>query len=1072
MNAHDSFQVYLLRKQPQVLVNGQIQSLSSASALKLFIYLADTGQKIYFRDDVFSLFSPVDTEIHRKYFRQKAVYPIRDEFSETLLKTSKHGSIIEFNSEQVWVDSRTFSHKGNQLLQQHTSFDRQAFEEALEVLALYQSPFLMQFPPPSDKRATAEDLGFAKWQKTRQHELVSLYHQLLDPTIVFALHDEQDWPEAQRLAELWLASTHPTAKPVQYLLWLTSQRRSSSMSGYLEELERRHARKDMLFGPTPAEWRHEFDRHRTITLDRLLGRDISPVLSLDPSAVDDPLDRPVIRQKLADLLIQPHGPKVFGLSGPAGAGKTEMTHKVVEQVRREHPDARVIVLELPQQLDLELLYNKLLVALDKPELLGLDVAKKRHRLKQQLQAPNTIVVVDEGHSTHMADAAVIRLLTGILAGARVMLVGRTLAEFEGYEVDLGGLSEAQTRTFMLFRVPWLEETGELNFHEFTHLTRGLPLLLHITAGGLKSQRGRIGSLMLHLNGNMENPPQDLYAVYDRVLNWLWQYLTSEEKNLLYIISLFAPEIGVSTEDVIRIFDKVMPKHKRGGLDALADLRLVERRGLGPEEERCRLHPLIRAFVVGQMQERSSPYRKPIQQAFVRTMLDYVQANAAQPDLLDAYQQNILHMFELVLSGDDHAWAQSAVIDALNQTFPYFEQRGLVAKAAHLFAQMRDTFTYSSPAAEVTTLLNIGKIAKLQSRFTEAIDALRQALARAERYELAVRYGPLYMHIGDSYMNLGQYEEAMRQFETAAQWAEQHNPPAVLYAIWSNMGVCRGYQSQYELAWQIYRTVAERLGEDLDSLSPDLKQIAQHNQTAIGLTLTELGRYEEAIPYFQRSLSLARELNALVALGYVYLNLGVAYYAIKAITDAETCFNEGFRIAEQTNHPALLINLRWNQGALASIQFNHQRAFFLLRTALMEAQDNQLDAIKPRILVAFGKAYLRCELHDAARRCFLDVLKLADVPPVTIAEAVFGLCLSILLPVYLIGQNDVEDTLRRLEPPLNSLPARSQGLFGLMPADVQAYLQQAERWYVRDMDHLPELERFRVREAIEWWLEGR
>lgn len=1053
-------QFYLLRKQPLILVNGEQQSFGPA-ATKLLVYLADTSESEYVREELIQLV--YGTERARETFRKKVVYPIRQLLPDMPLESGQN-DLLHFNPDGIWVDSRIFSDQANDLLRANTIFHRKEYLAAKEILALYEAPFLAEYRPKSS--AKMDDARFQAWQKSRQHDLSSLYFQLLDRVIAFDLKQQRHWAEAQYYAEQWLHSLNPSARPLQYLIWLAARQRTGSLNTYLADLHAREEAGELPLGPSWAEWNAWLKTGQTLALARLLPEmDSAPEVRTD-SLVDQEIDRGSVLEPILKLLTTPRQEQVFAITGLPGVGKTEIARSAAQLLLERHAEYKLITLALAAPFDPELLCNAILKDLGRQDLFTLDYAKKRQRLKQLLQEPNLVIMVDEGYTTYLAEPETRNTVLGILSGARVMLIARDLPRFDHYVIELPGLDEEQTRSFLVSRVSWLREIEATKIKEIADLTRGVPLLLYIIAGGLKKELGRVHSLIEYLKAHnlSANASSDVYAVYAGVLAWLWQYLNTNDKDVLYAVSLFAPEEGADQEDLKLVLANTPSKEQLPQrINHLVDIHLIERKEQPSSRERYILGPMVLQFVRQQAQRLRRPHAPMIEQAYIRYLLDFIGTHVNQMERLDEHKQNVFRMFELVIFSDDHAWARPQAVDALNQIFPYFEIRGLYSTAARLVTRVLELGAFDSVEAHVQMLRRAARVALLRAEDEQSLKLYREALERARGAGVTQLYASLYHDIGNVQLETGRLEDAIRSFETAEQVVDAERRPHLLYSIWSNLGVTAFRQGRFELAVQYYQKVLDHLGGSETELPRELQTVAQFNLNALGLTATELGDYPTALSYFERSMVLAQILNYPQLMGYLYMNMGFTYCYQKEFDQAHHCFVQSGIIADQIQHVTLRTLVTFNQGMLASRRFLHQEALRLHRTALIEAEDHDVVWLKPQILVSLGKAYLRSEQFDSAAQSFSESLLTHAVTPIYVSQAIYGLCLSAMLKTYIIGNNNVETTLKRIAAPLASVPAE------VLPLNLVSYLDWAHAAFERDLDHIPQLGRYRLVEALRTWL---
>lgn len=1048
-------QLYLLRKQPEVRVNGVVYALPP-QPMKLLTLIGDKGEPTYFRDELVKLL--YGTSNKHLVFSKKALYPLRSTLPIEFVQ-ARSKDFIYLNREFLWVDSLDFVERANALLTRALIFSEQEFAEAQTILNLYQDPFLSNFPAYSP-----DNREFIAWRHTRRTELAALQHDLLDRMTTYCLKQASRLTEAQTLASLWLHSEGSNLKPLQILIGLALYMRSDSVHTYLEQLRQRESAGQPPMGRTWEEWQRFIKRNSSVSPSALFPL-VAPVSPTTTST-----ERKEVLEEVLTLLTSSRERQIFGLSGLPGSGKSEMARRAAQLMLERKPDTLIARVKLPAQLDFEMVANQLLIELQRPDLLNLDYGSKRKRLKQILQRPQLIVIVDEGYSTHLAESETLTAVLDLLEGAHtIMLVARTLPEFNLYEVQLPGFDAEQTRHFLTQRLGWLHESEQQLLHELAALTAGLPLMLNIILSGLKSQRGRIAGLLHHLRGfeKAEGPSPTIFQRYEQVLEWLWQYLTTPEKNILFAMGLFAPDAGVTVASLEEVLGKITEIHIPSRLRSLVEMRLIEQLDSPAPEPRYALHPIVLSFI-----EKRNPtvnhFTRLIQHAFVRYHLDIVRTSYNQFERLDEFQQNILLTFEMVVFTDQFPTLQAQAVELLIQAYAYFEQRGLYAKVHTLLVYVLEHFKVA-PAVQVQTLLYIGKLAKFQGKFDGALEALQQAFEIAQRAEMSERYASLHYNLGDLYTQTGKYDDAMYHLGAADKWAKAHPHKLLQYSIRSNIARYYLNLGELETALEYAQTLWSELGDDYTTLDDNLKSIAQHNQNVLGLLHIETGHYDEAQAFFQRALDLGNAINNPESTGYAYLNLGVTYLEQRDFTAATGCFAQAKALAERLNQPALAANVMANLGTLISMRDLSYEAFQPFRSALILIDDNQLESIRPRVLTAMGIAYLRQENVIMAQLCFKQALLLPQPSLNYGARALCGLVLSRLMETYLVGSNDVDAALQAVRSTVGTLPLGSMALFSFPVAAIHRAVERAAAALQRDLQRLPEISRYQITKALSVWL---
>jgi DNA-binding SARP family transcriptional activator/uncharacterized protein HemY len=178
------------------------------------------------------------------------------------------------------------------------------------------------------------------------------------------------------------------------------------------------------------------------------------------------------------------------------------------------------------------------------------------------------------------------------------------------------------------------------------------------------------------------------------------------------------------------------------------------------------------------------------------------------------------------------------------------------------------------AAQATALNQIGEFDWLQSRFQQASDHQRQALAlfraAGDRAGEAHALGG----IGRAESRLGRYEQAARhQQEAVAIFRDLGDRFGEARAL-SNLGAARRLQGRYQEAAGYYRQTL-----DLSRAIGD-RQVEAGALVRLGVVDLWLGRYQHAARYLKQALALLQETGSavdepgvLIRLGEVYLKLG-------------------------------------------------------------------------------------------------------------------------------------------------------------------------------------------------------
>lgn len=1063
--------IYLLQSRVQITINGQSLPFTRKAAQKLFIYMADTNAADYTRDELSYFFYGSDLKARRR-FSGEVLYYLPEEIKDLCIDQTDPDE-IRFNSNQVWIDSHEFGERANVLLQNSPISRDEHLSEAKSLLDLYQDHFLSHYL--STFTENSDNQAFLLWVKRRRREVAELRHRIFDEVIRLLLERGSDgltsWNEAQTYAAEWLRSIEPGPMPLQYLIWLSANRfQNDALQSYLMRLKNVENREQIIVGPSLSRWKSLIKNNDFIPLSELRLQDRRPVEGIVKLAMMNLIAREDVLKEILALLSATSGTRVFAVLGSAGVGKTQIARAITRALREKDRTRRIIELDLDTTLDLEMICNNVLHQLGVPDLAIMNYAVKRQRVKQLLQAPNLLVIVDEGHTEHLTNPQSLTTIVDILSGAQIMLVARQITGADYYRVEVKPFTREQVEDFLCQQIPHLRLLDKKLFSELTDLTGGLPLLLHIIAGFLKKERIRLPALLAKLKSFdiQSDVAKEHLSVTHRVLRLIWRFMQPEERYLLYATSLFAPMEGATLEDIVTICSTIFPQAIiRQKMSLLVDMKLLEPRSIEYEGGHYVLHPLMREFSREQIYllDAHLPHLPTIERSYIQHITDVATYHKKEFNELDKLVENVLYVLDKVFFDDSYAWAHSLAIQALSQIAPYFERRGMYFAGFRLISRALEICeTIAVDPTRVQLLHYAGRLAYKQGDYQLARNFYEKALVIATSLELEQVYSEIYHSLGLIHLQEADYENAKVNLEQANEWATLNEQESLLYSIRANLGVRAFRQGQFDVALNYYQDVLTSIEESIQNQPEEIQSIAQFTLTALGITFTEIGQHAMAQQYYQRSISLARVLNNPERLGYLYLNLGVTHYFLREYNASRDCFLQGYMLADRLQHLELLTQIIYNQGVLASARGHHKKALRLLNSALQRVEDGNLHRLKPIILIALGKAYLKRHWLLKAQRCFVEGLATSSISSKYAARALYGLGLRATIE-FSITEEDIAVTYARIKRLMQKI-----GLSVInLPSVTVSGLHQAQDYYQHDFDDPPKLSRYKVVEALEMWL---
>jgi tetratricopeptide (TPR) repeat protein len=1064
-----SLEVRLFATEPVVCREGELLSFSRRDALHLLIYLVAEQQDVYDRSKLAKLFfDKAGTEEDKQYNRLRAaVFQLRKVLGDTLipLEAGTDSKKLIFNQKAVWLDTAVFVQRAQAVLNagdQTPAFAR----EAEQTLALYRDHFLYHY-----------DLGGSDevllWQEAQQTKLAELRHRLLEQIVRHAIK-QGNLAGAQTYADVWLSSLEPGALPLQYLLWLGLKRRHyTSFDKHLAALQAFEAADAVRFGYSVAEWRRFIESGEDL-LPSLLNLPTGTVGNSAPMALEGLVGRDEMLNELTRLLIEADQPRVMGVTGLPGVGKSVFARQLVYQLSLQKPKYDIARIELNRESDFELLLNDVLNQLGMDALVAQPYTSKQRRLKQVLQVRPCLILVDEGLSHRLSSERFLGSLLELFDGARLLLLARRLPEVEFYAFELLGLKNAEVGAFLAYYVPGLSSSlSESQLEAFARTSGGLPLVLQLVTGFLRDKRfSSIVSFTRALSNlsteawNAANAPY----LYDRLLDWFWQLLTQEEQHLVALVSLFDFASGASEQSVLEIAtDALSLRAEVAGrkLDKLVELNLLQSRNQG-DVARFSLHPVIYDYVQSHRTSQDQPEFAAIHRAYSRHMVEFVTTCREDFAQLHAQEDNVIRMFSTSLANASEPGLQAEIVTLLNLTYDYFDRRGLYIVAEQLL-QAAQKVESVSDFDHIKLIFNLGQAAFKQGRMDVAEQQFCEAWGRAQACGFVELYGEILRDLGRVAMQKGKLDTAVEYLMQAQVHAAASGQPVIYAQIVANLGVIEDLRGEHERARTRFEDILEELkNHEADYETRAALEVAQFAENMLGLIAIKLEAFEVGEFHLQRSLNTARQLNNPERIARSYINLGVLNYHQSRFDAALEYFTQGIVVAEYIQHNDSVAWLTFNAGVIQTVKRQYFQARRMLLTALHQANDLGLNTLLPNICLWLGILYFELGQKEQAQKYFVTVLSRFALNPWLSAMSLFGIGLIARYEQDVLMLQDHEMARHQVFVALDAAHVRREQL----PAVPRQELARAEKDFQRALEDIPELERFHIADSVwSWLIEG-
>lgn len=194
----------------------------------------------------------------------------------------------------------------------------------------------------------------------------------------------------------------------------------------------------------------------------------------------------------------------------------------------------------------------------------------------------------------------------------------------------------------------------------------------------------------------------------------------------------------------------------------------------------------------------------------------------------------------------------------------------------------------------------------------------------------------YSTIGITYSIQGEHLKAREYFETAYQKAKEIEIPGAILKCLINLGICEQSSGNPEKALDCYYESLKIAEQENDNT---LKSKLYNN---IGIVLTDLKEYKDALYYLKYSLKFQIHNQDLTDIGNSMINIGNIYLFQHDIALASGYYKRAIRLYEEQNH----INLMYVYNNMASIyeekkQIHKAIDYYLKVIELCKQQNNQL-----------------------------------------------------------------------------------------------------------------------------------
>jgi tetratricopeptide (TPR) repeat protein len=594
------------------------------------------------------------------------------------------------------------------------------------------------------------------------------------------------------------------------------------------------------------------------------------------------------------------------------------------------------------------------------------------------------------------DAAVARAVLSAAGECPVILNGNKRLELSGLarEWELEPLTQKEAVELFINQAfpPGAKVSNEDRQHigEIVTQLRRLPLAVKLAAGKYAD-----GDSLADLEERLRYEPDTLF-ISDSSLNTIFSALYQDLQNdpaamrMLMRIASF-PALECATDYLRR--DETRAAYF-GAKDKLTLLGMANPAG----RERIALHPVLGLGVW----KADTAAMEAERQRSIAWLLEMAHQNRDRYGALEAEHTNLTGLLDLLM--DEGRWDE--LVDLMRDLFEYLRVRGQWQEAFESLETALKADRLDDPWKRGWVSLHHGILHSLRANYDHAAADFKQADQLFEESgDQAYRGKVLYRKASMTALQ-GDQSGARQQLFQAIQWMETGQVPrdlagahTQLAGILVSQGDLAAAREHYakalalgdpEVQARAHMALAEldrqagRQAESQEHLEEALQLVTSLGHVLQRATLEQQlgyahfyeGRYDQALTYFEGSLSAYQELDYQYGVALSLHALGNIYFARKDLASAKRHYEEALAINERLGHGGNAAYNRYGLAVVAHRTGDKEKAGELYRKILAGARSVEDIPLQAAALTQLGSLSYEKEAWDEARQYFQQVKELS------------------------------------------------------------------------------------------------
>jgi tetratricopeptide (TPR) repeat protein len=504
----------------------------------------------------------------------------------------------------------------------------------------------------------------------------------------------------------------------------------------------------------------------------------------------------------------------------SGTGKTCLAHRIASDDNERNPSERLFTSIVwiseknrSNSINLNATLNEIARVLDYPGITLLPLEQRLREIEALLARQAVLIVIDKAET--ISDTTLLHWLNSLPPPSRALLTSRFMLPIlsNAAIVELGPMNTGEIQAFVS---DWL---APYKRHGLLGRRDEVDKLASSVGGNVKALELALGLLqqqsLAELKLELPNAKQELFK---ELLSRAWHLLDSASKMLLYSLCFFP--LSASSASLAYCADLSLASCERH-CELLSDLALLEQELHPGQPSRYSLHPLVHAFVLGQLACLPDYQQEQLRMRWLTWCLELASSVGycwQAPERLAVLDPEYETIQSAILWAEDHR--HDRVLIKLVEGIDYFYQmRGLWASNG-LSNQRRKREAAQRLGDQhglVEALARSVQILSAQRRFAEANSYLHELQQAVQTSSQALNDAALfaYQHAlaCSSYAqgDLAQAEAFWSELLVAAQVNTPHQ--ALIYRCWlANTLLEQGHLESATLQFQAVRDDAEALND--------------------------------------------------------------------------------------------------------------------------------------------------------------------------------------------------------------------------------------------------------------------